>query len=100
MDPLIQRTADKRRRWFGLLYLLIAALMLLWGTTLLETQLKGWGFILYWLGCLLMTLLAAVTALLDIWIIRIRARQQRRKMLSNALRPDDPSSKTPPGETP
>lgn len=77
MDPLIRKAYDKRRRWFGLFYLLVAGIMLIWGTTWLNPYLEGWKFVIYWLGCFIVTVMAMLIALLDMWIIRIRARQAR-----------------------
>lgn len=78
-NQLVMRKSDKRRRWFGLLYLLVAIIMLVWGLTWLGPYLVGWKFLLYWFGCFLVTMMAILVALLDMWIIRIRARQQRNK---------------------
>jgi len=36
---------------------------------------------LYWLGCLAFTGLALITALLDIWAVRRRTREQQRDLL-------------------
>ena len=73
--------ADVRRHWFGAFFLLIAAGMLIWGQTILEPYLEGIGFVLYWLACLAFTGLALVTALLDIWAVRRRTREQHRDLL-------------------
>ena len=73
--------ADFRRRWFGVFFLLIAAGMLIWGQTILKPYLEGVGFMLYWLGCLAFTGLALITALLDIWAVRRRTREQQRDLL-------------------
>ena len=73
--------ADLRRRWFGVFFLLIAAGMLIWGQTILKPSLQGIGFVLYWLTCLAFTGMALVTALLDIWAVRRRTREQQRDLL-------------------
>src|SRR5439155_11069356 len=73
--------ADVRRRWFGMIFLLIAAGMLIWGQTILKPHLEGIGFVLYWLACMAFTGLALVTALLDIWAVRRRTREQQRDLL-------------------
>jgi len=73
--------ADARRRWFGVFFLLIAAGMLIWGQTILKPYLEGTGFVLYWLGCMAFTGLALCTALLDIWAVRRRTREQQRDLL-------------------
>ena len=73
--------ADARRRWFGVFFLLIAAGMLIWGQTILKPYLEGLGFVLYWLACMAFTALALFTALLDIWAVRRRTREQQRDLL-------------------
>ena len=73
--------ADARRRWFGVFFLLIAAGMLIWGQTILKPYLTGIGFVVYWLVCMGFTGLALVTALLDIWAVRRRTREQQRDLL-------------------
>ena len=73
--------ADVRRRWFGVFFLLIAAGMLIWGQTILKPYLQGIGFVLYWLACMAFTGLALLTALLDIWAVRRRTREQQRDLL-------------------
>lgn len=68
---------NSRRRWFGLLFLLLSVGLLVWGQTWLRDVLKVWGYIVYWTVCLLVTLTALVLALLDARSTRraIRARQ-------------------------
>ena len=73
--------ADVRRRWFGVFFLLIAAGMLIWGQTILKPYLVGIGFVLYWLACMAFTGLALLTALLDIWAVRRRTREQHQDLL-------------------
>ena len=77
--------ADVRRRWFGMFFLLIAAGMLIWGQTILKPLLEGIAFVLYWVACLAFTGLALVTALLDIWAVRRRTREQQRDLLQRIL---------------
>ena len=77
--------ADFRRRWFGVFFLLIAAGMLIWGQTILKPHLAGIAFVLYWLACLVFTGLALITALLDIWAVRRRTREQQRDLLQRIL---------------
>jgi len=55
--------------------------MLIWGQTILKPYLEGLGFVLYWLGCMAFTGLALFTALLDIWAVRRRTREQQRDLL-------------------
>ncbi|MBT5705677.1 MAG: hypothetical protein HOI66_05080 [Verrucomicrobia bacterium] len=77
--------ADKRRRWFGLFYLLMAIGMLVWGQTILKPHLTGFTFIFYWLACFAMTLLAMITAMLDIWVIRLRQRHSENEAAKKVL---------------
>lgn len=86
--------ADSRRRWFGLFYLLVAGGLLVWGQTILEPHLgKGLGFILYWLTCFLFTALAILTALLDLWIVRTRARVEKKRLLRQSGIEPQPTAK-------
>jgi hypothetical protein len=87
-------TAEARRRWYGLLFLVLAAGMLIWGQTVLRTWLQGFLFLLYWLVCFLLTGLAILIALLDMRATRRRSRAERRELLESAWkdiknRPDD-----------
>ncbi|MDA7512542.1 hypothetical protein N9079_00500 [bacterium] len=98
MKQLVQTRSDKKRRWFGLLYLLIAGIMLVWGTTWLESYLfqSNWRFLTYWFVCFVTTLMAMFVALLDIWIIHTRARQQRQKAVRQTFnkKPEDKEETT------
>lgn len=89
--------ADARRRWFGLLFLILAAGMTTWGLTLLESRLRGWGFIGYWLLCFAFLGLAVAIALWDWWLIRQRRRVQRarlaREMVEHAVADTEPVKK-------
>ncbi len=80
MRPLVQRPIDKRRRWIGLFFLIASAAMLTWGSTWLAPYLKETTYLFYWLVCFLFTILAMGTALLDMWVIRSRARQERKAL--------------------
>ena len=73
--------AQAWRRWFGLVFLAIAFAMLVWGQTVLKPRLDGLAYILYWLGCFVFTVLAMMTALLDIWFIRRKQRQDRKDLV-------------------
>jgi hypothetical protein len=72
---------DARRRWLGIFFLGIAAGLLIWGQTFFEPYLKGVAFIAYYGICFLFTMLAVLTAMLDLWIIRTRTRMERRDLL-------------------
>src|SRR5213596_2472607 len=81
--------ADARRRWFSVFFLIIAAGMLIWGQTLLKPYLEGVGFVIYWLACMGFTALAMLTALLDIWAVRRRTRDQQRDLLHHIFEEGD-----------
>jgi len=74
-----------RRRWFGFLFLLLALGMLVWGQTWLHSRLRGVGFVVYWLVCLGWTLLALITALVDLRVTRRQLRREQLEMLKQAL---------------
>ena len=68
-----------------MLFLALASGMLIWGQIVLAPYLKGMGFIIYWLICLLLTLAAIVIALLDIRAVRRRTREERRELLKKTF---------------
>ena len=67
-----------RRLSFGLLT--AALLLLMAGLTLLQPRLRGWGFVLYWLAGLGLAGLALLVALLDLFVVRCRAKAARRAL--------------------
>jgi hypothetical protein len=84
------RTA--RRRWFGAFYLTAATALLMWGQTVFKPYLHGLGFLFYWSVCFLLTLMAIVTALADVVILRRQTRKEKRDLLERTLGPfTDPS---------
>jgi len=76
---------NSRRRWFGSLFLLLALGMVVWGQTWLKPQLQGLAFVFYWLTCLIWTLLALFTALVDASATRRQLRQKQADLLREAL---------------
>jgi len=87
-------STDARRRWFGLLYLILAAGMLIWGQTLLRPSLEGFGFVAYWMACFVLTGLAILTAIRDLRATRRRSAAERRELLEQTWKdikdkPDD-----------
>jgi hypothetical protein len=74
-----------RRRWFGALCLLAALVMLAVGATLLDGRLSGVALLCYWLGCFVLTALAAGTALIDAARVRAEQREEQRALLESTL---------------
>lgn len=79
--------ADLRRRWIGVLFLVLAAGMLIAGETFLSVRLRHnpWLTIIYWLACFGAVILAMMVALLDFWIVRRRSRTEQRGLLQETL---------------
>jgi len=76
---------ETRRRVLGLVLLGSAGLMLVLGLTVLAPRLRGVTFLTYWLGCLGLTGLAALTALLDLWATGRRVRQAQQELLFRTI---------------
>ncbi len=73
------------RRWFGAAVLLLALVMLIIGQSLLQGRLQGLGFLLYWLCCLGLTVVAMLVALFDARRVQFRNRQEERALLQDTL---------------
>ncbi len=78
---------DARRRWFGVLFLILGALLLIWGATFLNAFLMRhpFLFVAYWAACALLTGCALLTALLDMLIIRKRTRDEQIALARQSL---------------
>lgn len=98
MTPLGNRRRRRRAAWF----LGLALLMLLASQTVLRPHLEGVPFIIYWLGCMVFSLMAMVTAARELGAVTRQAREARKDLLRHTLRevtpPTRPSSPPPPGE--
>lgn len=81
------RNIDRRRRWFGALFLILAGGQVVWGQTLLKEFLeqRPFYFLFYWLLCFLFTTSAMVVALLDLWVTKIRARHDQGQLNQTLL---------------
>jgi hypothetical protein len=77
--------ADASRRRVGIFFLAAAGAMLVLGLTLLAGRLRGAGFVVYWLVCFLLTGLAMLTALLDLFIVRHRQREEQRELIVRTI---------------
>jgi amino acid transporter len=78
-------SADVIRRWLVAIFLLIAFVMVVCGQTVLKSRLRQEAFLYYWAVCILFTGLTFITALVDLWIIRRRARRERRDLLKKTF---------------
>jgi len=74
-----------RRRWFGAFCLLAAIGMLVAGETVLKWHLTALGFVAYWLGCFVVTLLAVYAALLDARVVRQETQAEQRALFESTL---------------
>lgn len=81
-----------RLRWLGMLFLILAGSLLVWGQTLLKPYLTGWAFIVYWLACFLFTGLAMLVALIDLRMVRKQIEQKHRQMWHHTMTDSDESS--------
>ena len=96
--------ADVRRRSFGLLFLLLAVTLLVWGQTLLKPHLDGVAFVFYWLGCLLTVFITIGIAVWDMcvvsrrWLLRRRELRKRTLMEIELQRQSGQKPPSPPGQ--
>jgi hypothetical protein len=67
-------------RALGTVFLVTCLALLILGETLLEDQLHGPLFILYWTWCFLFALLAGLTALVDLVCVRRAGIKNRRDL--------------------
>jgi hypothetical protein len=88
-------SADALRRWLGAFCLAVAAGMLIWGQTVLLPYLHGIGFIVYWLVCFLFTLASIVIALLDVWAVRRRIRNEQVELVQQTLKEIEEAKEEP-----
>lgn len=76
----------KFRRVAALVFVAIAALMVLLGLTLFSRSLQGSAYLLYWLLCAVTIVLAMIFAFWDLQSIRRELRQEQRELLSEAFK--------------
>lgn len=79
--------SDFRRRLAGGIFLGIAILMLAAGETVLSDRLRQSPILtlVFWMGCLVAVILAIMVALLDLWIVRRRSREETRGLLKHTM---------------
>lgn len=78
--------ATARRRWFGVIVLLAALVMLVCGETVLEGKLRGLAFIVYWLVCFGFTGLAIIVAFLDARALQRQTRKEHHDLFEKTLK--------------
>jgi len=74
-----------RRRWFGAFVVLAALGMVICGETVLRDRMGPVATLLYWIGCLVLTSLAILVALLDVRALGRRTRQEQRALFEATL---------------
>ncbi len=79
-------SSTARRRLLGSLFLLTALGMLVLGQTVLNGRLQGVDYVCYWMGCVVLTGLALLTALLDMRALQHRSRKEQRDLLASTLK--------------
>jgi len=69
----------------GMIFLIVAVVMLVLGETVLRNALSRIPFLLYWLGCFLCTGLAILFALRDVFGVQRQARIEQRELLEKTV---------------
>jgi len=87
-----------RPRKRGMIFLIIALVMLIAGQTVLKHTLNNIPFILYWLACFLFTGLAVLFAFKDVAGVQRQAREEQRELLDQTIREIARQKEARPGE--
>ena len=74
--------------------------MLICGQTVLKNRLGALEYLVYWLGCFLLTGLAFILAFLDVRSVQRRVRQEQRNLLETTLRNIETEAKKKPPTRP
>jgi len=83
-----------KRRWFGVLVLGAALLMLVAGQTVLQGKMTGSLYISYWLLCLVLTCAAIIVAFTDVRATSHEVRRQERELLENTIKQIEAEART------
>lgn len=75
-----------RRRWFGVVCIVVAIVMLIAGETVLKAKLAGVALLCYWMACLILTALAALAAIVDAARVSQEHKAEQRSLLEETLR--------------
>ena len=90
-----EKSRDGVRRTLGALFLLAAVGMVVLGLASRLNELQGRAFLRYWSVCWAFTMLAMIFALWDLRIIRARAREERRRLVEDAVKTFEREAKKP-----
>lgn len=85
LNSAMRFSSDFMRRCTGAFFLTIAILMMAAGQTILSDKLKDISYVLFYLVCFIFTFLAALTALLDFWVVRKRVRKEERELIQQTM---------------
>ena len=91
--------ASAKRRWFGVVVLGVALLMLVAGQTVLQGKLGGSSYIAYWLACLILTSGAIIIAFADVRATSHEIRRQERELLEHTIKEIEAEAKTRASQT-
>ncbi len=90
--------ATARRRWFGVVVLLSALVMLICGVTVLQRTLEGLTFLYYWMACFALTILAIIVAFLDARALQRRTREEQQNLFTTTLKQIETEAKRRPNQ--
>ncbi|MDB6058170.1 MAG: hypothetical protein JWO95_2014 [Verrucomicrobiales bacterium] len=80
------------RHWISGVFIFIAIAMVVLGQTVLAGRLKDYDYVLYWGGCMVMTLFAAFAALYDMAKIRRESKREHHQLVERTFKNPDPDS--------
>lgn len=69
----------------GLIFLILAVVMLILGETVLRNSLGKVPFLFYWMGCFVFTGLAILFSFLDVFGVQRQAREEQRELLEKTI---------------
>ena len=78
--------SDSMQRWLGMFFLAVSFAMMMWGQIVLQAELSGVAFVLYWGACFLVSMTAVVMAVLDVRRVLREIRAERMVALRRAVR--------------
>jgi hypothetical protein len=83
---MLARVQDMTKcRWVGAFALTGAVLMLVAGETVLKERLRPTPFLLFWIACFGLTVIALGAAFLDMRSLKAQTRKARRQLLDSTL---------------